>query len=165
MQFFFVLAIFIASLSKASGSCSSQYKKAMDSCSSFPTCGPCLAGAFLAPGNKAKAVAIIGCTGGITCGNTALFTPFRKCKSDGKSLGQCVRVFGLNVDQVNTATTSLVETSDEIPHESNISFVAMLGVIGLAMIATYKVAKDYRHRHHLHSKQYNKLDYESLTEA
>jgi len=72
-------------------------------------------------------------------------------------------------NQVNTATTSLVEASNDIPLNSHLPFSAMLGLLGLAMVATYKVVKDYRrhhhHPHHPHSKPYNKLDYESLMEA
>mmetsp|Transcript_92 Transcript_92/g.103 ORF Transcript_92/g.103 Transcript_92/m.103 type:complete len:568 (-) Transcript_92:262-1965(-) len=72
------------------------------------------------------------------------------------------------VIDVNTTTTILVGSSNEIPQDSHIPFSAMLGLLGLALVATYKIVKDNRHRYHPPhplSKQYNKLEYDSFMEA
>jgi len=59
--------------------------------------------------------------------------------------------------EVNTATTMLVGSSNEIHEESNMSPLFMLGFLCLAIVATLKFAKDYRVRQP-HLEQYNELE-------
>mmetsp|Transcript_20207 Transcript_20207/g.29744 ORF Transcript_20207/g.29744 Transcript_20207/m.29744 type:complete len:135 (-) Transcript_20207:232-636(-) len=80
--------------SAKSGSCSDQYKRAMDRCSTVPTCRPCIDTALRIPKRKARSVAVKGCTTGVVCGNTAIWKLFPRCISAGGDLATCTYVFG-----------------------------------------------------------------------
>ncbi len=75
------------------GPCSDDYNRAVDRCSRVPTCKPCIDAALLLSKRLRRANAVKGCVGGIVCGNTAIHTPFRRCKSAGEDLANCTLLF------------------------------------------------------------------------
>ena len=91
------------------------------------------------------------CAAGLVCGRyNNVETDYQCCKEYEWSPGGVI-----TCTQNGSVTKMLVGSSNEIHQESNVTPLTMLGFLGLAMVATFKIAKDYHHRH---QEQYNQLE-------
>ena len=90
------------------------------------------------------------CVDGLVCGRyNNIDTNYQCCKEyewSSSGVATC--------KQYGSVTNMLVGSSNEIHQESNVTPLTMLGFLGLAMVATFKIAKDYHQRN---QEQYNQL--------
>jgi len=90
------------------------------------------------------------CATGLVCGRyNNVETDYQCCKEYYWSSGVAICY------KSSPVTNMLVGSSNEIHQESILTSLTMLGFLGLAMVATFKIAKDYHQRH---QEQYNQLE-------